>query len=35
MPIRFLTTGQNVPDDIKSMTSEEIARIILGEDNIC
>lgn len=34
-PIRFLTTGQNVPDDIKSMTSEEIARIILGEDNIC
>lgn len=34
-PIRFLTTGQNVPDDIKSMTAEEIARIILGEDNIC
>lgn len=34
-PIRFLTTGQNVPDDIKIMTPDEITRIILGEDNIC
>ncbi|NMM61440.1 flagellar biosynthesis protein FlhF [Clostridium sp. P21] len=33
-PISFITTGQNVPDDIKSMTSKEITNLILGEDSI-
>ena len=34
-PIAYITVGQNVPDDIKIPTKEEIARLILGEDNIC
>lgn len=34
-PISFVTTGQNVPDDIKMMTSKEITNLILGEDSIC
>jgi flagellar biosynthesis protein FlhF len=34
-PLRFLTTGQNVPDDIKSMTVEEIINLVLGEVNLC
>ncbi|MBV7272204.1 flagellar biosynthesis protein FlhF [Clostridiaceae bacterium UIB06] len=34
-PISFITTGQNVPDDIKTMTSEELTKLILGEDIIC
>ncbi|MCT8976095.1 flagellar biosynthesis protein FlhF [Clostridium sp. CX1] len=34
-PISFVTTGQNVPDDIKVMTSKEITNLILGEDVIC
>ena len=34
-PINFITTGQNVPNDIKIPTKEEIARFILGEENLC
>ncbi|WP_027624817.1 flagellar biosynthesis protein FlhF [Clostridium lundense] len=34
-PISFVTTGQNVPDDIKKITGDEIANLILGEDNVC
>ncbi|ERI91262.1 flagellar biosynthesis protein FlhF [Clostridiales bacterium oral taxon 876 str. F0540] len=34
-PLSFITTGQNVPDDIKSISSSEVASLILGEDNIC
>ena len=34
-PIAYITTGQNVPDDIKSPSFEEIEKLILGEDNIC
>lgn len=34
-PISFITTGQNVPDDIKNVTASEISSLILGEDNIC
>ncbi|HBC95901.1 MAG TPA: flagellar biosynthesis protein FlhF [Clostridium sp.] len=34
-PISFVTTGQNVPEDIKSMSSEELAKLVLGEDIIC
>jgi flagellar biosynthesis protein FlhF len=33
-PISFVTTGQNVPDDIKTMTSKEITNLILGEDSV-
>lgn len=34
-PISFVTTGQNVPDDIKTITGEEVANLILGEDSVC
>lgn len=34
-PISFLTTGQNVPDDIKCFSKNEIIDFILGEDTIC
>lgn len=34
-PLRFLTTGQNVPDDIKFMSVEEVLNLILGEIEIC
>ncbi|NOH16364.1 flagellar biosynthesis protein FlhF [Clostridium cochlearium] len=34
-PISFITTGQNVPDDIRLITPKEISSLILGEDNIC
>lgn len=33
-PISFLTTGQNVPDDIKCFSKREIINLILGEDTI-
>ena len=34
-PISFVTTGQNVPDDIKVMSSKELTNLILGEEVIC
>lgn len=34
-PISYFTTGQNVPDDIKMLTVEEISSLILGEDTVC
>ncbi|WP_415874401.1 flagellar biosynthesis protein FlhF [Clostridium sp.] len=34
-PLSFVTTGQNVPDDFKRLTVEEISKLILGEDLIC
>lgn len=34
-PLSFVTTGQNVPDDIKTMTNEEITNLILGEEFVC
>lgn len=34
-PISFVTTGQNVPDDIKMMNPRELTNLILGEDIIC
>lgn len=34
-PINYITTGQNVPDDIKVPTKEGIARFILGEETLC
>lgn len=34
-PISFITTGQNVPDDIRVSTKEELTRFILGEEALC
>ena len=34
-PIRFITTGQNVPDDIKSPSKDEIVKFIFGEESLC
>lgn len=34
-PISFITIGQNVPDDIKVSTKEELTRFILGEETLC
>ncbi len=34
-PISFITTGQNVPDDIRVSTKEELTRFILGEETLC
>ncbi|EKQ51075.1 MULTISPECIES: flagellar biosynthesis protein FlhF [unclassified Clostridium] len=34
-PISFITTGQNVPDDIMVPTKEELASFILGEEILC
>lgn len=35
IPLSFVTTGQNVPDDIKELSEDKLVRLILGEDNIC
>lgn len=34
-PISFVTTGQNVPDDIKMINPKELTNLILGEEIIC
>jgi len=34
-PISFVTTGQNVPDDIKILNPKELTNLILGEEMIC
>lgn len=34
-PIAYITTGQNVPDDIKIPSNDEIQKLILGEEAIC
>jgi flagellar biosynthesis protein FlhF len=31
-PVSFVTTGQNVPDDIKVLSSRELINLVLGED---
>ncbi|AYE33415.1 flagellar biosynthesis protein FlhF [Clostridium septicum] len=33
--IAYITTGQNVPDDIKRPKIEELKKIVLGEENLC
>lgn len=33
--LSFVTTGQNVPDDIKKLSSSEVSKLILGEDYVC
>lgn len=34
-PISFITTGQNVPEDVKTPTDSEVLNLILGEKSIC
>tara|TARA_R110002095_G_scaffold173588_2_gene150954 strand:- start:2553 stop:3884 length:1332 start_codon:yes stop_codon:yes gene_type:complete len=34
LPVRYLTTGQDVPDDIEPANAARIARLILGEDRL-
>ncbi|PJI09879.1 MULTISPECIES: flagellar biosynthesis protein FlhF [Clostridium] len=34
-PVSYVTTGQNVPDDIKKLKLAELSSLILGEDNVC
>ncbi|HUG20091.1 MAG TPA: flagellar biosynthesis protein FlhF [Planctomycetaceae bacterium] len=34
LPISYLTTGQNVPDDIEPSESARLARLILGQDRV-
>lgn len=34
-PIRFITTGQSVPDDIKVPIKEELVNLIIGEETVC
>jgi flagellar biosynthesis protein FlhF len=34
-PLSYVTVGQNVPDDMKKLSSEEITKLILGEDTVC
>jgi len=35
VPIKFITVGQNVPDDIKVPLEDEIIELVLGENSIC
>ena len=35
IPLSFVSTGQNVPDDIKELSVDSIINLILGEDTIC
>ncbi|MGE5628548.1 MAG: flagellar biosynthesis protein FlhF [Solirubrobacterales bacterium] len=34
-PLSYVTTGQNVPDDIRILSKDEISKIILGVDEPC
>lgn len=34
-PLKFITIGQNVPDDIKEPTKDEIVKFIFGEETLC
>ncbi len=35
VPIKFITLGQNVPEDMKVPVKEEIITLVLGENSIC
>ena len=35
IPLSFVSTGQNVPDDIKELSADKIVSLILGEDTVC
>jgi flagellar biosynthesis protein FlhF len=34
-PLRYITVGQDVPDDIKVPSKEEIIKFIFGEESLC
>ncbi|MDD3223479.1 MAG: flagellar biosynthesis protein FlhF [Clostridium sp.] len=34
-PVCYVTTGQNVPDDIKVLGSKEISNLIMGVETVC
>lgn len=34
-PIRYIATGQNVPDDIKNPSKDDLMKFILGEESLC
>lgn len=34
LPLSYLTTGQDVPDDIEPATAQRLARLILGEERV-
>ncbi len=34
-PLSYVTTGQNVPDDIKCLKTDEVISLILGVETIC
>ncbi|WP_139904199.1 flagellar biosynthesis protein FlhF [Clostridium thermarum] len=34
-PLNFVTTGQNVPDDIKQLSADEVCKLVLGDETIC
>ncbi len=34
-PVKYITTGQNVPNDMIVPTREEMARFMLGEETLC
>lgn len=34
-PLSYVTTGQNVPDDIKKLKAEEVINLITGVESVC
>jgi flagellar biosynthesis protein FlhF len=34
LPVSYLTTGQDVPDDIEHASARRVARLILGEESL-
>jgi len=35
VPLSFVSTGQNVPDDIKELSTDNVVSLVLGEDAVC
>ncbi|MGM9974660.1 MAG: flagellar biosynthesis protein FlhF [Clostridiaceae bacterium] len=35
VPVSYITSGQNVPEDIQVPTKDKLVRLILKEDNLC
>lgn len=33
-PLNYVTTGQNVPDDIKKLSADDVCKLVLGEETI-
>lgn len=34
-PLNYVTTGQNVPDDIKKLSADDVCKLVLGDETIC